>query len=94
MADSTAIGLGAVAGAGLPLLGAAIAAVATKRRGIAEQYRYERTPGYGVLNYIVPGMARYNEFKRLGYSRRYDNKDLDAQDAATEKAMIANRSNN
>ena len=71
--------IGGGAGALLPSLIGALTAAGTPTRGPAEQLEAERTPGW--KNLLYPGFAEHNYWKRLGYSRRYDDK-ADANEAA------------
>lgn len=75
--DSTAKGIGAGVGAGVgvaaPLLIASLAAAIKRRRTNAEQVASD-TMGRAVAKYIVPGLATYDEFKRLGASGNNDEK--------------------
>lgn len=54
------------------------AAAVTDTRDEDAQRRYET--GSGVSNWLVPGAARYNLFKRLGYSRAYDDEARELKD--------------
>ena len=85
--DSRAKGVGAGVGAGVgvaaPLLIAALAAAIKRRRTNAEQIAADTT-GRAVAKYLVPGLATYDDYKRLGASGNNDEKQK--KTAAVKKA--------
>lgn len=58
-------GIGAATGAIAPHLIAGLAALIKRRRTAAEQKEYEQNGGVG--NYLIPGMATYNDYKSKGF---------------------------
>ena len=90
--DTAAKGVGAGVGAGVgvaaPLLIAALAAAIKRRRTNAEQVASDTT-GRAVAKYLVPGLATYDDFKRLGASGNNDEKKAaDVKSAASSAETV------
>lgn len=65
--------VGAIAGGVLPVLIGSIAAGIRRKRTLDEQAAAD-TKGRAVAKYLVPGLAQYDSFKRLGASSHLDDK--------------------
>lgn len=63
-------GIAGIAAGAAVNLAAALAAAITNRRTRDEQRAAELEPG--LLSHVVPGKGVYNYWKRLGYSKNYD----------------------
>lgn len=67
--------VGGAVGGGISGLGSLLGlagAAATPTRTKDEQREYETDRWGSLRNYLIPGSALYNSFKRLGYSRNHD----------------------
>ena len=61
--DDSFVG-GALVGASAPVLAAAALALINRRRTKAEQKEHDQSSN--ISNWLIPGMATYNKFKRMG----------------------------
>jgi hypothetical protein len=60
-------------GSGAQLIGA-LSSMLPARRDDKQQLAYEKAPGGTLKNLLVPGVSAYNLGRRLGYTRKYDDK--------------------
>lgn len=73
--------IGGLTGLAAGALTGVLAAAITKRRTRDEQRAAELEPG--LLSHVVPGKGVYNYWKRLGYSKNYD------EDGAKAREVVA-----